>query len=155
MAEVDPVLVRKKFVEAWNNTMITIWQERIRLLGVIDTGNLLGSTISLPVRQDGRFYSFELSQTFLEYGLWQDFGTGREKAIGNPGDIGKTTKKGKQRKIRERRPWFSTKYYSSVMKIRDFMAQSLGDEFKSMFCDTLDEGRARRATEHYKKKGLS
>lgn len=147
--------VRRKFVEAWNKTMIDIWQERIRLLGVIDTWALYRSQCALPVRADGRFYSFELSQTFLEYGLWQDFGTGREKSIGNPGDIGTKTKSGKERTIRERRPWFSNKYYSSVMKIRDFMARSLGDEFKAMFCDQFDADRARRASEYYRKKGLS
>ena len=32
----------------------------------------------MPVRADGRFFEVGLSQTFLEYGLWQDYGTGRE-----------------------------------------------------------------------------
>lgn len=155
MAVRDPEEVRRKFVEAWNNTMIDIWQEKIRLLGVIDTGALLHSTVALPVHADGRFYSFELSQTFLEYGLWQDFGTGREKWIGNPGDIGEKTKSGKPREFRERRPWFSTKYYSSAMKIRDFMARSLGEEFKAMVCDVFDYDRVRHKTEYYRKKGLS
>lgn len=148
MAVRDPEEVRRKFVEAWNNTMIDIWQEKIRLLGVINTGALLDSPYSLKVKPDGRFYSFELTQKFLEYGLWQDYGTGREVSIGNPGDIGRP-------KVRERRRWFSKKYYSSIMRIRDFMAQSLGDEFKAMFCDTLDADRARRNSEYYRKKGLS
>lgn len=155
MAVRDPEEVRRKFVEAWNSVMIDIWQERIRMLGVIDTWALYHSQCALPVRADGRFYSFELSQTFLEYGLWQDFGTGREKYIGNPGDIGYKTKKGKDRVFRVRREWLSVKYYSSVMKIRDFMGRSLGDEFKAMFCNTFDADRARRATEHYRRKGLS
>lgn len=148
MAVRDPEEVRRKFVEAWNNTMIDIWQEKIKLLGVYDTGALYRSQCALPVRADGRFYSFELTQKFLEYGLWQDYGTGREVSIGNPGDIGRP-------KVRERRRWFSKKYYSSIMRIRDFMAQSLGDEFKAMFCDTLDADRARRNSEYYRKKGLS
>lgn len=155
MAVRDPEEVRRKFVEAWNNTMIDIWQEKIKLLGVYDTGALYRSQCALPVRADGRFYSFELSQTFLEYGLWQDFGTGREKWIGNPGDIGEKTKSDKPREFRERRPWFSTKYYSSAMKIRDFMAQSLGEEFKAMVCDVFDYDRVRHKTEYYRKKGLS
>lgn len=148
MAVRDPEEVRRKFVEAWNSVMIDIWQERIRMLGVIDTWALYHSQCALPVRADGRFYSFELSQTFIEYGIWQDLGTGREVPIGNPGDLG-------HEKVRQRRPWFSVKYYSSVMKIRDFMGRSLGDEFKAMFCNTLDADRARRATEHYRRKGLS
>lgn len=155
MAVRDPEEVRRKFVEAWNDTMINIWQEKIKQLDVIDTWALYRSQCALPIHADGRFYSFELSQTFLEYGLWQDLGTGREKWIGNPGDIDILTKSGKPRKIRERRRWFSKKYFSSVMRIRDFMARSLGDEFKAMFCNQFDEDRARHATEYYRKKGLS
>lgn len=151
----DTMEGRRKFVEAWNKTMIDIWQEKIFKYKIYDTGNLYRSPLALAIRADGRFYSFELSQTFLEYGLWQDFGTGREKYIGNPGDIGYKTKKGKDRVFRVRREWFSVKYYSSVMKIRDFMGRSLGDEFKAMFCNTFDADRARRATEHYRRKGLS
>lgn len=148
MAQRDPIAEREKFVEGWNKTMVDIWRERIRLLQVVDTGSLLASPIQLPVRADGRFYDITLSQTFLEYGLWQDLGTGRETPIGNSGDIGRA-------KVRERRRWFSTKYYSSIMKLRDFMAQSLGEEFKSMFCKALDADRLRHSSNHYHRKGLS
>ena len=58
--------------------MLKIWQEQITLLGVIDTHSLLRSPTALPVRTDGRFFEVGLSQAFLEYGLWQDYGTGRE-----------------------------------------------------------------------------
>ena len=130
MAQRDPIAVREKYLIGWNNTMIDIWKERIELLGVVDTGALLRSPIQLPIRADGRFYDVNLSQTFLEYGLWQDLGTGREVPIGNPGDIGRD-------KVRERRRWFSSKYYSSVLRLRDFMAQSLGHEFLcSATCST-------------------
>ena len=57
---------RKKFVLAFNDTMLRIWQEQIMLLGVIDTGALLASPKSLPVRADGRFFEVGLSQSFLE-----------------------------------------------------------------------------------------
>ena len=148
MADRDPIAQRRKFVEAWNDTMIKIWTERIQLLDVINTGALLHSPIQLPVHADGRFYSFELSQSFLEYGIWQDLGTGREVPIGNPGDIGRD-------KVRQRRRWFSTKYYSSTLKLRDFMAMSIGNEFKSMFCASLDADKLRKQTSYYHRKGLS
>ena len=57
---------REKFVTAFNDTMLRIWQEQITLLGVIDTGALLASPKSLPVRADGRFFEVGLSQYFLE-----------------------------------------------------------------------------------------
>lgn len=144
----DAIDARQKFVEAWNKTMIDIWQERIAKLDVIDTGALWRSPLHLPVRADGRFYDVTLSQTFIEYGLWQDLGTGREVPHGNPGDIGHD-------KVRQRRRWFSLKYFSSVMNLRDFMAESLGNEFKSMFCAALDTDRLRHQSAHYKRMGYS
>nr|WP_290058636.1 hypothetical protein [Bacteroides acidifaciens] len=142
----DPIDERKKFVEAWNKTMLDIWQERIFKLKVMDSGSLWRSPLELPVRADGRFYDITLSQTFLEYGLWQDLGVGREVPIGNGGDIGRDKK-------RVRRRWFSTKYYASVMALRDFMAESLGQEFVGMFAN-LDADDMRRNTDYYRRKGL-
>lgn len=150
MAELgaDAIVSRREYVEAWNKAMITIWKERIELLDVINTGNLIRSPLHLPIHADGRFYDITLSQSFVEYGLWQDLGTGREVPIGNHGDIGRD-------KVRERRRWFSIKYFSSIMNLRDFMGSSLGDEFKSMLCDALDADRLRHTTAHYRRKGLS
>lgn len=127
--------------------MIDIWCDQIISLGVIDTRELLFSPMALPIRSDGRFYDFSLTQQFIEYGLWQDLGTGREVAIGNPGDIGREKK-------RERRRWYSVKYYSSVLRLRDFLGRSLGDEFKSILTDALDADRLRKSTNYYRSKGL-
>ncbi len=122
---------REKYVLAFNDTMLKIWQEQITLLDVIDTRQLLASPMAFPVRADGRFFEVGLSQAFLEYGLWQDYGTGKETPRGNSGDIGREKK-------RKRRRWFSKKYYSSVMNIRDFFADNLGREFQGIISDTFD-----------------
>ena len=90
---------RQKFVTAFNDTMLKIWQEQITLLGVIDTGALLASPKALPLRADGRFMEVGLSQSFLEYGLWQDYGTGRETPRGNSGDLGRTTARAARRPV--------------------------------------------------------
>ena len=121
---------REKFVLAFNDTMVKIWQEQITLLGVIDTGALLGSVVSLATKADGTFSHVSLSQAFLEYGLWQDYGVGGEVPRGNHGDIGRE-------KVREARPWFSRKYYASVMNIRDFFADNMGQEFCGIIADAL------------------
>ena len=147
MDTVDVVEARRKFVEAWNKTMFDIWQEKIFKYKIIDTGNLYRSPLALAIRADGRFYDITLSQSFIEYGIWQDLGTGREVPIGNPGDIGHD-------KVRQRRPWFSPKYYASVMNLRDFYAESLGQEFVGMFAN-LDSDDLRRHSEYYRRKGLS
>lgn len=143
----DTMEARRKFVEAWNKTMIDIWQEKIFKYKIYDTGNLYRSPLALAIRDDGRFYDITLSQTFIEYGIWQDLGTGREVPIGNPGDLG-------HEKVRQRRPWFSPKYYASVMNLRDFYAESLGQEFVGMFAN-LDSDDLRRSSEYYRRKGLS
>lgn len=121
---------RQKYILAFNTTMLEIWKERITLLEVIDTGLLLRSPLSLSVKADGRFFEVTLSQAFLEYGLWQDYGVGRETPRGNSGDIGR-------RKVRQRRPWFSKKYYASVLNLRDFLGENIGQEFQGIIADTF------------------
>lgn len=148
---------RQKYILAFNATMLQIWQERITLLEVIDTGLLLRSPLALPVKADGRFFEVTLSQVFFEYGLWQDYGVGRETPRGMKanssvwsgasthaiaeerpsgsfrtpyGDIGR-------RKVRKRRPWFSKKYYASVLNLRDFLGENIGQEFQGIIADTF------------------
>ena len=123
---------REKFVRAFNDTMLKIWKEQMTLLGVIDTGRLLASPKSLPLRADGRFLELGLSQSFLEYGLWQNFGTGKEIPRGNHGDIGRERK-------RKKKPWFSRKYYASVMNLRDFLAENSAKEFVGVVAQALDD----------------
>ena len=43
ITEQQAIDARKKYVMAFNDTMLRIWQEKITLLGVIDTGRLLAS----------------------------------------------------------------------------------------------------------------
>ena len=133
---IDPQSEREKYVLAFNDTMLKIWQEQITLLDVIDTGHLLNSVKALPVRADGRFVEIGLSQLFTEYGLWQDFGTGKEIPRGNHGDIGREKK-------RIAKKWFSKKYYASVMNIRDFLSENLAEEFTGIVAQSLDDNYRR------------
>ena len=129
ITEQQAIDARQKYVTAFNDTMVKIWKEKITLLDVIDTGRLLHSVpIVLAMRADGRFFEVSLTQSFLEYGLWQDYGTGRETPRGNPGDIGRAKK-------RQRRKWFSTKYYASVMNIKEFYEENLGWQFCGILSD--------------------
>lgn len=123
---------REKYVSAFNETMLKIWKEQMTLLDVIDTGALLASPKSLPIRADGQFIELGLSQSFLEYGLWQNFGTGKETPRGNKGDMGR-------KKVRQKKPWFSRKYFASVMNLRDFLADNLAKEFVGVVAQSLDD----------------
>lgn len=98
------------------------------IIDVIDTGNLFASLKVLPLRADGRFFEVGLSQSFLEYGLWQDYGTGRETPRGNSGDLGRAKK-------RQRRRWFSRKYYASVMRLKEFYEENIGKAFAGIMSD--------------------
>lgn len=131
ISEESAIAERAKYVAAFNDTMIKIWKEQITLLGVIDTGALLRSPIAVRTSADGKISEVHLSQAFLEYGLWQEYGTGREVPRGNSGDLGKP-------KARKARHWFSRKYYMSVMNIKEFMADSLGKQFQGIITDALD-----------------
>lgn len=133
---------RKSYVEAWNTTMVDIWQDQIYQLGVIDTEFLYESPTAVTVSNDGRFLSFELRQEFLEYGLWQDYGTGKEVYRGNTGDIGRTKK-------RERRQWFSTPFFRSVYKLKGAMADIAGQQFLGVFANIFDKGLFREMNDYY------
>ena len=128
---------RQRWVNGFNDTMLKIWQEQITLLGVIDSGALLASPKALPVRADGRFFEVGLSQTFLEYGLWQDYGTGRETPRGNSGDLGHAKK-------RKRRRWFSKRYYASVMRTKEFFEDNIGRSFTGIISNALNKNFGRK-----------
>ncbi len=136
---VDPLDERRKYVSAFNATMIKIWREQITLLGVVDTGALYRSTLALGMNADGRFTSVTLSQSFNTYGLFVDYGTGSNTPRGNSGDLGEgyTNK-------RNRRRWFSRKYFASVMNIREFFADNLGKDMAETVSNALTADIARR-----------
>lgn len=123
---------RRKYVLAFNSTMIKIWRERIALLKVVDTGALYRSAVSVGLSIDGKVSAVTLSQAFNTYGLFQDYGTGREVPVGNPGDIGRDM-------VRLRRKWFSTKYYASVMNLKEFFADNLGRDFCGIVANALND----------------
>lgn len=128
---------RRKYVSAFNDTMIKIWKEQIALLDVYDTGRLYRSVVEVCMKADGKFINIKLAQQFELYGLFQDYGTGREVPVGNPGDIGRD-------KVRKRRRWFSRKYYGSVMNIREFFADNVGKQAANVISNALTARVARR-----------
>ena len=58
---------RRKYVMAFNATMVKIWREQMALLGVIDTGALYRSTVGVLLTADGKFIDITLSQAFNTY----------------------------------------------------------------------------------------
>lgn len=65
----------RKFEEGWTKMMTLIWQEKIQLLKVEDTGSLKAS-IEAKAILEGAKKSIEFQ--FYKYGKYADDGTGRE-----------------------------------------------------------------------------
>ena len=131
---------RRKYVTAFNATMVKIWREQIALLGAVDTGALYRSTVGISMTADGKFIDITLEQAFNTYGLFVDYGTGRNTPRGNSGDLGAGFVN-----RRKRTRWFSRKYYASVMNIQEFYADSLGQEFCRAVSNALNPNIMRRS----------
>jgi len=130
--EKDSIDERIKYISAFNDTMVKIWKEKIELLDVKDTGQLLSSVVPLSLKTDAEFLNVSLSQEFLEYGVWQNYGTGKETPRGNGGDIGRVKK-------RVAKPWYFKKYYGSAMNIREFLADNLGQQWCYICSECFDD----------------
>lgn len=129
---------RRKYVRAFNATMIKIWREQQSLLGTVNTGALYRSTVAVKADSDDKVTQVTLSQAFNTYGIFVDYGTGRNTPRGNPGDIGKANG-------RKRKRWFSRKYFASVMNIQEFFADSLGKECALALSNALNPDTMRRS----------
>ncbi|MBD5296472.1 MAG: hypothetical protein HDS21_00090 [Bacteroides sp.] len=134
----DALEQRRRYVTAFNSTMVKIWREQISLLGAVRTGALYRSTIGVSMTADGKFIDIKLSQAFNTYGLFVDYGTGRNTYRGNGGDIGRDNP-------RVRKRWFSRKYYASVMNLQEFYADSVGREFCLAVSNALNPDVMRRS----------
>lgn len=130
---------RRRYVTAFNATMVRIWREQIALLGVIDTGALYRSTVGISMTADGKFTQITLAQSFNTYGIFVDYSTGSNTPRGNSGDLGEGFVN-----RRNRRRWFSRKYFASVMNIQEFYADNLGKQFCNAISNALNPDVMRR-----------
>lgn len=121
---------RRKYVKAFSDTMLKIWQERMAILRVIDTGNLYRSVASGVSIEDNEISRVTFTFNFSEYGIYVNAGTGRETPRGNPGDIGRA-------KVRKPKKWYRPKFYMSMMNLREFFAESFHIKFVSIIDETF------------------
>lgn len=133
MATPDPnkaLEERRKYVQAYNATMVKIWREQIVKLGVVDTGALYRSIAAVRMNADGKFTQITLEQSFNLYGIYVDFGTGSNTWRGNGGDIGRDNP-------RKAKRWFSLKHYRSVMNIREFWTRNISEDAVNIISNAL------------------
>lgn len=155
---------RKKYQDAWAETMIDIWREKIERMKVIHTYSL-----HQQIRDNVITYSDDIStiqHKFLEYGIYQDLGVGNgykkdnggklqimdpayreEHGLNRPRKVGPKPggyyTSGNPRKPRE---WFSRAYFASVMVLKEQMAYMYGEEFCGLLVDKIEEANHKRST---------
>mgnify|MGYP000928640459 CR=1 FL=1 len=147
---------RQKYRDAWAKMMVTIWREKIERLHVFDTYKL-HQEITENVTSSGSELS-TIQHKFMEYGIYQDVGTGNGYRHGNGGDLDfldpkyreEHARKQKSGKVtlgepRQPREWFSRAYYASVMVLKEQMAYMYGEEFCGLLVDRIEEANHKRS----------
>ncbi len=126
----------QSFVSGWSEMMVDIWQEKLVMLNVHHTGALLQSVEALPIQHIQGVTV--IPHKFLEYGIYVDRGTGREFS-GQRNERGQLVgRNGKKTTVvREPRPWFATKRFASIMKLRETVGEIYGRQVAERVISTL------------------
>ncbi len=136
---------------AWTEMMVTIWQEKIRRLGIIDTMSLHNS---LEHRISNSGGAVQIAHEFLMYGIYVAKGVGRGYRRGNSGlddddglqFLGKSYRKAHGRnkkrlrskkiegkmtsgKPRQRRDWFTPRYLDSIDLLTQIETRMYGEGY--------------------------
>ena len=137
LSDKEALEARKKFISAYSVTLVAIWKEKIARLKVFDTWFLFHHVLDLPdIVNDSEYSDFTLSQAFPVYGFYQNWGVGREMPAGK-----RLTVKPK----RLARRWFDRKYFASVLRLRDFFADNLGERFAAMIPEALSDAALKQS----------
>ena len=136
---------RIKYQDAWAKMMVDIWREKIERLHVIDTYRL-HQDMNESLTTSGSEISV-IQHKFMEYGIYQDCGTGNGYSKGNGGNLeflDPVNDNGQ--KHRKPREWFSRAYFASVMVLKEEMAYMYGEEFTGLLVDKIEEANRKRST---------
>lgn len=135
-----------KYNDAWAKMMITIWREKIERLQVIDTYKL-HQEITENVTSSGSDL-ITIQHKFVQYGIYQDCGTGNGYKKGNGGylEFRDPEIRDSRYEPREPREWFSRAYFASKMVLKEQMAYMYGEEFCGLLVDKIEEANHKRST---------
>lgn len=108
---------RRRYLEAYNSTMIRIWKDQISRLGIWDTGQLFANPAdAVPPKINDDATVAELAFKVRLYGVYVNYSINAQ---------------GRQRQ------WFSRKLHSSVMRLSEFMADSAGRQLADVTASAL------------------
>ena len=136
---------RIKYQDAWAKMMVEIWREKIERLHVIDTYRL-HQDMNENLTSSGNELTI-IQHKFMEYGIYQDVGTGNGYSKGNGGNLEfLDSANDNGQKHRKPREWFSRAYFASVMVLKEEMAYMYGEEFTGLLVDKIEEANRKRST---------
>lgn len=137
---------RQKYHDAWAKMMVNIWKEKIERLHVIDTYKL-HQEITDNVTSSGNELN-TIQHKFMEYGIYQDCGTGNGYKKRNGGNLEFLDERYRESRYEPRKPreWFSRAYFASVMVLKEQMAYMYGEEFCGLLVDKIEEANHKRST---------
>lgn len=136
--------------------MVDIWEEKLLMLGVYDSGALVAS---LTGNVNGDAMTFK----FLTYGVYVDTGVGYlyaghegnipflddayrfEHDLDVPRKVGPAWGGGyTSGKPRQKKPWFNQKFFSSQMKLKADLQRIVGDAFVGIV-RTIEDSSKRKS----------
>ena len=127
------------YERGWAEMMVEIWKEKIMHYRIRHTGALFSSVQTTSFGGSSRI----IAHKFLLYGLYQDAGTGKGYYHGNPGDLQFLDPAYREQhhlgRPRQRRPWFTPKYYASIMKLNDMEGYFYGEEYQGLMADLFKQ----------------
>ena len=136
---------RIKYQDAWAKMMVEIWREKIERLDVIDTFRL-HQDMNENLTSSGNELTI-IQHKFMEYGIYQDCGTGNGYRKGNGGNLEFLDPANDNGQMhRHPREWFSRAYFASVMVLKEAMAYMYGEEFTGLLVDKIEEANRKRST---------
>lgn len=118
---------KDEYYRAWAKMMVTIWQDKIAMLNVRDTGELFSSFITEVVSQSGGDID-KITFAYLYYGRMVDMGVGRGVTMADAG-----TGSGRKKK-----PWYNKTWYHSIKVLTEKRAQLYGEEFQLIIMEALN-----------------
>lgn len=157
MAEKFTAEELRKFEKGWEEEMLEIWREKLIQYKIRHTGSLFSSLASSSSGEEVR----TIVHRFLTYGIYVAMGVGRyyknrenfedynsssyrrEHGLDKPRKIGPSGWGGggymTSGQPRRRRPWWSRKYYASLMKLNDVEGEFYGEMYRGVLFDVIKE----------------
>lgn len=115
---------KKETIKAWADVVIKMWESKILLMDVYDTGTLYNHFIAHVLSNSGGDVS-RIDFIFGMYGIYADMGVGKETSRGN--SVVKFNEKYQATRLkRQPRMWYSTVFFREVMKLRFFLEHEYG-----------------------------